>query len=299
VRARALLALGLAVRAVAAEEAAAPSVDAAYAAEIAAFRAEREGRLRAPDGWLTLAGLHWLEPGESSFGSAEDNAVVLPPAGVPARAGTFVLQDGKVTLRPVAGAVLLDGEPAAERLLRDDTAEGGPDVLQVGRLRLHVIRREERIGLRIKDPEHPRLASFQGLDYFPLDPSYRVEARLEPYEKPRDLTIATVLGTTSKAQAPGLVKFTLHGQEHALVALAEPGATELWFIFKDATSGKESYGFRYLYAPFTGQRVDLDFNRSYNPPCAFSPHATCPLPPPENGLAVRIAAGERAYSGHE
>ena len=265
---------------------------------IAEYRAEREQRLRSNTGWLTLAGLHWLRPGENRLGSDADNPVVLAADGVPAWAGTLVLEDETVTLHAAPGVeITLEDEPVDERVLRDD-AEGQPDVLAVGRMRFHVIRRDDKFGVRVKDTEHPDLIGFRGLDYFRLDPDYRLDAAFEPYDEPREVEITTVLGTRVTMLAPGRVTFTLDGRSHSLQAfVSEPGENELWFIFKDDTSGKETYGFRFLYADFAGGRVDLDFNKAYNPPCAFTPYATCPLPPRENRLDVRIEAGERAY-GH-
>jgi uncharacterized protein (DUF1684 family) len=267
-----------------------------WAASIAQFRAEREEGLRSDNGWLTLAGLHWLRPGENRMGSDPDNPVVLSADGVPAWAGTLVLEDDTVTLRAAPGAEITLGDaPVEERVLRDD-AEGQPDVLTVGRLRFHIIRRGDRFGVRVKDPEHPRLKAFRGLATFPLDPRFRFDAAFEPFDEPREVEITTVIGTRVTMLAPGRVTFTLDGRSHSLLPfVSEPGETELWFIFKDETSGKETYGFRYLYADLADGRVDLDFNKAYNPPCAFTPFATCPLPPRENRIDARIEAGERAY----
>jgi uncharacterized protein (DUF1684 family) len=275
-----------------------PEVADDWAEAIAEYRAEREERLRSNTGWLTLAGLHWLSPGENRLGSDPDNPVPLVFDGIPAWAGTLVLEDETVTLRAASGAeITLEDEPVVERVLRDDT-EGEPDVLALGRLRFYVIRRDDKFGVRVKDTEHPDLLGFRGLDYFPLDPDYRLDAAFEPYDEPREVEITTVIGTQVKVLSPGRVTFTLEGQSHSLRSfVSEAGETELWFIFKDETSGKETYGFRFLYADLAGGRVDLDFNKAYNPPCAFTPFATCPLPPRENRLDVRIEAGERAY-GH-
>ncbi len=298
---RGRLVLALALAACSAPPSEVPNIDPQYVAAIAEFRAEREQRLRSPDGWLTLSGLHWLRPGENAIGNDPDAAVPLLAEGLPADVGTLVLEGEQVTLRVAAGSrVELDGEPVTERVLRDDSAEEGPDVLVAGRLRFQVIRRGERVGVRVKDPEHPRLASFRGLDHFPLNPAFRVAATLEPFEAPREIEIGNVVGTTSTMLVPGVVRFSLAGRELTLQPLVtEPGDAELWFIFKDATSGKESYGFRYLTADLAeGGRVDLDFNRAYNPPCAFSPHATCPLPPRQNQLDLRVEAGERAFAEH-
>ena len=276
---------------------AAPQPDPAWVAEIQKARSEREERLRSETGWLTLAGLFWLEPGANAFGSDPAHPVVLSAPGVPARAGSLDLDGERVTLRPDPEAtVTIAGKAAGERILLDDTAEAGPDVVEVGRLRFLVIRRGERFGVRVKDPEHPRRTGFKGLEYFPLDPRLHVPAVLVPYEAPREVQVLTAVGTSSPMVVPGVLEFSIGDRKVTLLPFLEsPEATELWLIFADATSGKESYGFRYLYAPLEGTQVDLDFNRAYNPPCAFSPYATCPLPPRENRLDLRLAAGERAW----
>ncbi len=273
--------------------------DEDYAGAMAQFRAEREERLRSPDGWLTLTGLSWLSAGENRFGSDPENAIVLSTEGVPPWAGTFVYDGETVTLKTAPDVVIrLNDEPVKRRKLRDDGDEQA-DVLTLGPLRLHVIERGDRHGVRVKDPESIRLKEFRGLNYFPLDPAYRFDAVFKPYDEPRDISIATVIGTTLTLLAPGSVEFTIDGETHSLQPLVEdPDDTSLWFIFQDQTSGKETYGFRYLYADLEDGRVDLDFNKAYNPPCAFTPYATCPLPQRENRLEVRIEAGERIHIGH-
>ena len=271
----------------------AAEVDHAWKEEIERHRAERLERLRTEDGWLTLAGLFWLAPGDNSLGGAPDDTVRL--AGAPPHAAVLRLEGETVTLRSSVG-LTLNGEEVSEHVLRDDAQEGGPDEPTLGRLRFQIIRRGERFGVRVKDPEHPRRLAFPGLEYFALDPTYRVSAKLEPYEQPQEIALANVVGTTEYMLVPGPVVFTLAGRRFTLFPLVtKPDDTQLWFIFKDQTSGKESYGFRYLYAERTGNTVALDFNRAYNPPCAFSPYATCPLPPRENKMKTRIEAGERAY----
>ncbi len=270
-----------------------------YAEAMAQFRAEREERLRAPDSWLTLAGLFWLSAGENRFGSDPANAIVLSADGVPPWAGTFVYEGATVTLKTAPGALIqLNGKPVKRRKLRDDGGEDA-DVLTVGRLRLHVIERGDRHAVRVKDPESTRLENFPGLNYFPLDPAYRLDAVFKPYDKPREVSVSTVIGTTLTLLTPGSVEFTLNGEAFSLQPLVEDADdTSLWLIFQDRTSGKQTYGFRYLYADLKDGRVDLDFNRAYNPPCAFTPYATCPLPQRENRLDVRIESGERIYVGY-
>jgi hypothetical protein len=280
-----------------------PPADPAYLAELEAWRAERLARLTAEDGWLTLVALAWLEPGDNSFGSAPFNRVVLPGRGVPPVAGTLTLEaDGTVVLRtaPEAG-VTVDGQPAGEARLRSDR-DGSPQVVAVGPLRIRIIERGGRMAVRARDPGSPARASFPGIEYFPVDPRLRVEGTYEPYAEPHEVRIQSYQGPDQAMLAPGVVRFEIAGEPCALEPLAasrEP--TGFFFVFRDATAGTETYGAgRFLDAdapdPATG-KVTLDFNRAYNPPCAFTPYATCPLPPPQNVLAVRIEAGEMMRGG--
>lgn len=255
---------------------------AGYQSEIAAWRQQREANLRRDGSWLTVTGLFWLREGTNRFGAGPANEIVLP-AGAPV-AGSFELHKGKVTAKVSSGT----------RELRPDT----DDMVQVGRLRLYLIQRGDRYAIRLKDPESPFLRDFHGLEYFPAREEYRVTARFVP--EPRKIPIANIVGQTELDDSPGYAVFQLHGREFRLYpVLEEPGAKELFFIFRDATAGKETYGagrFLYTSLPNNGTVV-LDFNKAYNPPCAFTPYATCPLPPSENRIAVRIEAGEKKY-GH-
>ena len=269
--------------------------------EIEAWRTAREGRLRSENGWLTLVGLAWLQPGENPFGSAAKNAVVLPEGSAPAVAGSFVLDGGKVRLVAAAEAgVTVGGQPASNQVVRSD-ADGEPDDIRVGRLRLTLIRRGDRLGIRVKDPESPVRTGFRGIESFPTNLAWRIEGTFVPYDPPHELEIPTVLGTVEKMQAPGLVRFASAGREFTLEPVLEnPGDQQLFFIFRDATSGKETYeAGRFLYTdlPKDG-RVTVDFNQAYNPPCAFTHFATCPLPPKKNWLPIRVEAGEKKYGAH-
>ena len=270
-------------------------------AEIETWRAERQERLRGDNGWLTLVGLHWLESGENRFGADEELPVPLEAPGVAAWAGTLHLEGDEVRIQAAPGTTLtLNDEPLSGTAVIAADSQDQPDVLGVGRLRLTVIRRGGRTAIRAKDPESEVRTGFTGIDYFDIDLSYRVEAELKPFDEPLGVEIPTVVGTTATLLVPGQVEFLLHGERRTLHPLvSEPGETSLWFIFKDRTSGKESYGFRYLWAEVEESgKIDLDFNYAYNPPCAFTPYATCILPPKENRLDARIEAGERIYAGH-
>jgi uncharacterized protein (DUF1684 family) len=267
-----------------------------------AWRDGRVKRLTSPGGWLTLVGLHWLEPGENVFGSDPDCAVPLPVGTVPKHAGVLVLESGVVRIKPLPDSgFMLDGKPLVAQALADDTM-AKTDVVTRGDVSFVVIKRGERVGIRVRDSQSPVLKKFRGLDYFTADPKWRVTAAFTAYDAPKQVTIPTVLGTTETMQAPGFVTFTIDGKTLTLEPVVEdPSDAKLFFIFKDQTSAKETYGAgRFLYAdmPKDG-KVVLDFNHAYNPPCAFTPYATCPLPPKQNWLAIRVEAGERGFqTGH-
>ena len=275
--------------------------DAAYRAEIAKWRQEREARLKGDGGWLQVAGLFWLKDGANPFGTDPKGKIVLPAGSAPARAGVFDLRGGKVTVRMDPGVeATVDGKPVQTAALRPDVP-GPADVLKVGtRLSLHVIERGGRLGIRMKDKESPLLKEFTGLRWFPVSEDRRIEARFVPYTPAKKVPVPNILGQVDDLPSPGYAVFTVGGHEVRLdPVLEEPDATELFFIFRDETAKKETYpAGRFLYAalPKDG-KVVLDFNKAYSPPCAFTPYATCPLPPKQNRLTVRIEAGEMR-SGH-
>ena len=273
--------------------------EADYAQEVEAWRRDREARLKADGGWLTVAGLFWLKEGANTFGSAPENDIVLPDTA-PGRAGRFVVTGPETSVRFEPGvAAQVEGRPAVQAVLNADTS-GKAEVVSLGPLRMHVIERGGRLAIRLKDMNAEARRAFTGLHWFPVDERYRVTARFVPYKELKPLSVPNILGQVEKMPSPGYAIFDLEGKEHRIEGVFEtPGATELFFIFKDATSGKETYpAGRFLYSalPKDGRLV-LDFNRAYNPPCAFTAFATCPLPPRENWLAGRVTAGELRY-GH-
>ena len=261
-----------------------------YRASVEAWRAEREAKLRAEDGWLAVTGLHWLREGKNTLGTADGNDIVLPAGSAPARAGTLTLGGGRVTLG------LADGERRPEREIAPESG----DVVALGRLRLSVIERSGRLGLRVRDPDAARRRGFAGLAWYPIDESYRVRARFVPARGTRTIEVANVLGDLLRMPSPGHVEFTLRGRALRLEPVLEAGSPRLFFIFRDATAGRQTYpAGRSLYAePPDGGLVTLDFNQAYSPPCAFTDFATCPLPPLQNRLAVAVEAGEKDPSRH-
>jgi uncharacterized protein (DUF1684 family) len=270
-----------------------------HAARVIDWWAARDERLRDPDSWLTLVGLHWLAPGQNRFGADPGNEVVLHGDDVPARAGSLWVADDGVRLVADSPAVSAGGESVSQVELADDLS-GEPTVIDLGSLRMYVIRRGERLGLRVRDRASPALSAFRGMDHFAIDPAWRLSGRLEAADAGRTIEIVDVTGVVSHDLTPGAVVFERDGATWRLDALPGDDDGTLWLVFGDATNGIETYGGgRFLYTePVSDDgTVVLDFNLAYNPPCVFSPYATCPLPPPQNRLDLRIEAGERDYPG--
>jgi uncharacterized protein len=278
-----------------------PSAEA-HRAEIEAWRAKRMASLKREDGWLSLVGLFWLEPGENRFGTdPRANRIVFPEGSGEKTMGSLDLSGSTVTLKAKAEARLTTaGQPVTQATLRTD-ADGEPTVLDNGRLRFYVIKRGTKLGVRVKDRKSPALAAFHGIDSFPVDPRWRFDARFESYDPPRSLAVPNILGTVENEKSPGAVVFRVGARELRIEAVLEAGSDELFLIFGDATNGHETYGGgRFLYTALPGKdgRVVVDFNKAYNPPCVFTPYATCPLPPAPNRLPIRIEAGEKSYGDH-
>ena len=270
-----------------------------YQTEIRKFQQDREALLKTETGWLTIAGLFFLSQPVSTFGSNRLNDIVLP-AGAPDRAGTFELKSGKVHVTAAPGvAFTLDGKPVTDRRLVSD-CEGPPDRLTLGDLQFWVHQSGDRPSIRLRDKNSKLLKEFTGTSWFPVNAAYRVEATYTPYARQKIVEVPNILGDIDKMPIPGLVTFTLNGQEMKMEPVAEAGDEQLWFIFRDLTSGNETYPaarFLYMPAPVNGKMI-VDFNQAQNPPCAYNPYTTCPLPPEQNRLRTRIEAGEKAYGGH-
>ena len=271
-----------------------------YQKEIEQWHDERAAELKSENGWLTLVGLFWLKEGENKIGSENTNEIVLPQGKAPKIAGSLWLEKGVVRLAtlPESG-ITHAGEPVTAMVLQSDI-DGAPTVLNLGSLSFNIIKRGESLGVRVKDKENPDRLRFTGLDYFTADPKWRLEARLQPYNPPKAIPITNVLGMTEDMISPGALSFDVAGKTYRLDAIEEKGSKQFFLIFADQTTGRETYGAgRYLYAdpPDADGSVIVDFNKAYNPPCAFTNYATCPLPPSQNRLALRIEAGEKVYAG--
>lgn len=267
-----------------------------FEAEQREWRKQRDKELRAEDGWLTVAGLFWLKEGANTFGTSKTMNIVLPSGSAPDNIGTLELVNGVVTLRVADGVTVNVGPKAVQTYEMRFDGDTQPASFLVGSLRLSVIKRGERYGLRVKDQNSQALREFKGLEWFPARASYRVVAAFEPFAEPKEMIIMNVLGDELKMKVPGVLTFELNGRTHQLHPVME-NENQLFIIFRDRTAGKTTYGAgRYLYAdlPQDG-KVILDFNRAENPPCAFTLYATCPLPPRQNFLPIEILAGERAF----
>ncbi len=261
-----------------------------HADSIRAWQKHRDEGLRSPTGWLSLVGLFWLKPGDNTIGSASSNDFVLPKSSAPALAGKFHLEGSTVTFADARGA--------SKQLSADESAPAGA---KIGTTALFLIKRGDRYAIRAKDSASPVLVNFKGMKYFPVNESLNLEAKFVPDAK--KIPILNILGQTDLEESPGIVEFTLKGKPYHLRALYEDTASgkTLYFLFKDTTNKTLTYpAGRMLNLPLPENGVvHLDFNRAYNPPCTFTPYATCPLPPAENRLPIAIEAGELRYGkGH-
>jgi uncharacterized protein (DUF1684 family) len=265
--------------------------------EEAAWRAKRTAGLLAPDGWFSLVALDWLQPGKNTVGTAADNRIQLT-GDAAAHVGVFDLEGKQVQLLPPPGgfppSLVLNGKPAQAGVVTEETP------LKIGTFTLVAIQRGDRFALRIKDAKAATLLQFRGLNWYAPDEKYRVQAKWIPYTPPHDVKIPTILGTTEDDKVPGVAEFKIDGQTLRLEPVLENN--RLFFILRDTTSHSTTYGSgRFLYTEFPSHGLDqpgelwLDFNHLQNPPCAYTPYATCPLPPPQNRLQVSLPVGEKRY----
>jgi uncharacterized protein len=284
-----------------------PAQEATWPQDLAAWRTQHAADLQKPDGWLALAGLEWLVPGDNTFGSAADNKIHLPASG-PAHLGVLHLEGTTVTLAPPEGGfavgLLIDGKPAQPQELRvsANTDKGNPR-MTIGPLNFYVVRRADRFGLRIKDAKSAAMVGFHGLKWYPPDAAFRVTAHWNPYTPPKSVTLATQIGTSYDQPVPGVAEFTLNGRAYKIEPVVEDNpAVKLFFILRDTTSTSTTYpACRFLYTGLPPNGLDkpgelvLDFNHLENPPCAYTPFTTCPLPPPGNRLPIPLPVGELRY----
>ncbi len=266
-----------------------------YEEEIEAWRVEREANLKADDSWLTVSALFFLREGENSFGSSPRNDLTLPDH-VPAEAGVFELRDGTVTLHvPAGGTLTVNGAAVANAQLYPSARRV---TLAMGSVSLWVHHSGARLAIRVRDTESDIRKNFAGLDWYPVDERYRVRGKFTPHAEPITVKTMNILGDIETYTSTGYVTLTVAGTEVRMLPVTS--GRRLWFIMRDLTSSDETYSaarFLYADAPDADGWTTVDFNMAYNPPCAFNPHTTCPLPPPDNRLDVRIEAGEKNYRG--
>lgn len=278
----------------------------AWKADLLAWRAQEAKDLQDPNGWLTLIGLEWLKPGDNTFGSAKGNSLIVPAPTDP-NLGVVQLKGDTLQLLPPPGGypkgLQVDGKPPASPQTLAPDSFGHPSKITDGTVTITVIHRGDRYGLRIKDSKASSLLQFHGLRWYPPSEAYRVRAKWIPYNPMHHVPVPTVLGTEVMSDIPGVAEFTLEGKTYRLEPVQEsPGDKELFFIIRDTTSKTDTYGAgRFLYTPLPDHgltqpgEVVVDFNRAENPPCAYTPFATCPLPPPQNRLPIAIPAGQQRY----
>ncbi len=272
-----------------------PSLDQqAYEQQLMDWRAGRLERLLAPNGYLNQIGLFWLDEGTYSIGSGPDNDIRLPAKAAP-QIGVLEVSAAGVHMRVESGVEVLNGDqPVVSILLADDTT---PDPVQLshGSIAWTAIKRDDRMGVRVRDFEHPFVDTFGPLQYFPVDSSLRLQGVLKRYDVPKIANVGTVIeGLGYHPESPGIVEFVIDGQTYALEAYTS--GDRLFFVFGDATSRDDTYGAgRFLYADLPGDdgKTIIDFNRAYSPPCAFNDFSTCPVASPRNRLPIRIEAGEK------
>lgn len=267
------------------------TVSDAQRSAVEAWRSQRYAALRRDIGWLTLAGLDWLKPGVNEVGTDAAADVILSKG--PGIAGMITVTDGKPH---ATGRFMYGGQPAHDLRL-DTDQKGEATMLELGSLRLCVIERGGRLAVRTWDLASPARRAFDGIDHWPVSPAWHLEGRFEPVSR-RTIPVPDVLGTDAEQESPGDVLFEVGGVMHRLQALNGGDSGALWLVFADATNRAETYGggrFLYTSVPAVDGRVIVDFNRAYNPPCVFSPYATCPLPWPANRLPLRVEAGERRF----
>lgn len=274
-------------------------VNPEYAAEIDDWHFKRIENLKKSSGWLNLVGLYWLEEGKNSFGSGKENNIIFPTKA-PVKLGSFIKSDSVITfLSDPDAEVIMNNKRIFETQMNNDLVEN-TTILEYGTLRWFLIKRGDKYGIRLRDLKADLLSEFEGIERFPINPEWKIDTKFIPYQEPREISIPTILGTIETEISPGELEFLVDGKLYSLEPVS--AGKRLFIVFADLTSGEETYGagrFLYVEEPDSINNVILDFNKAYNPPCAFTKYATCPLPPEQNKLKIRVTAGEKNYAtGH-
>jgi len=257
------------------------------------WKQEYDQSLAARDGWLALAGLYWLEPGVNTLGSAKKNHHRFP-ANAPRKVGQIIVDENTIQFESALTDLTIDGETRRHSILSTEP----PTRVAFGQFEFFVIERENKFALRLIDTQSPRSQSFSGTRFMPYQPQAIIQAKLIPHDKPTQMSVATVYGTTRQETSAGWLEFKLAGKLQRIEAVDYGEDSPLYLFFSDATSGETTYDAgRYLKVDWPDKNGDtvIDFNRAYNPPCAYTEYATCPLTPPQNRLEIGINAGELDY----
>lgn len=270
-----------------------------YIKEINDWHQKRIENLKKENGWLNLVGLFFLKEGENTFGSGKENDFVIDDKSLPIRICTFVLKDTLVEMISENGIELKVNDNVVKKIMMQHDLTGKPTIVSFGSYRWFIIKRGDKFALRVRNLNSPLVKEFKGIERFPVNEDWRIVADFIPYTPPKEIEIPSIIGIPEKEISPGKVRFTIDGKTFELEAI--DSGDKLFFVFADETNGEETYGAgRFLYAdkPDSNNKVVLDFNKAYNPPCAFTRFATCPLPTPQNYLKIRVTAGEKKYGDH-
>ena len=271
-----------------------------YADEIKRWQANRALQIGNDNGWLSLSGLFWLKEGENPFGTDSSNAVIFPPGSSPAKAGSISLKKENIILNAPAKSNIKCNDSLITRmkLISDESGIARPTILTTGSLSFYVVKRGDRFAVRLKDKNNPPLKNFKGLEFYPVNPELAISASYRQYDQPKILEISSIIGTVTPETCRAALIFDINGRSCTLDVISDDVFKELHVMFTDETTGKETYGNgRQLMTtiPDDEGKVILDFNKAYNWPCAYTPYATCPIPPKQNHIPVRIEAGEKKY----
>lgn len=275
--------------------------DAKYISDIIAWKEKRINSLKSENGWLNLTGLYWLKNGENRFGGSKDNDIIFSDKGTPAYIGKFILKDSIVTVQiDPSVEVTTKGEKVNNVTMINDRHEN-LTVMEFGSLRWFVIKRGERYGIRLRNLKSPLVTDFPGIESYPINDNWKIEAAFNPYNPEKEISVPNILGEIEIEKSPGYLSFVKDNKEFKLDVL--DAGKSYFVIFADMTSGKETYGagrFLYVDKPDSSAKIFIDFNKAYNPPCAFTKYATCPLPPKQNHIKLEITAGEKNFhtAGH-
>jgi len=271
-----------------------PSNTTQYLNSIKDWQAKRLEDLKSDDSWLSLAGLFWLQEGKNTFGSDKKNSMIITDVKAPPHIGSFILHAGQVRFKVRSETpVHCEGKPVTELVMANDSTRN-PTILTSGTLSWFVIKRGTRQGIRLKDSQNPRIRKLKEIKTFPIAMDWRVPAKLIRFDKPRMIETPTVIGTMVEQPSPGKLVFKIKNKTYTLTPMGGDG--DLFIIFGDRTNGNQTYGggrFLTVKKPDSKGQTIIDFNRSYNPPCVFTPFATCPLPPLKNKLPIAVKAGEK------